>query len=120
MDIESVETQERTEAAMASNYSPKRRSPRRARNRVQIDLLPDVFQRVKATQKRVGLDSPRAVFREAFRLFEWYSMRMEEGWSIQLTDRVGRVRDVEILTGVYANSSRSLCSWPRTDSSVGA
>ncbi len=63
---------------------------RRTRRRVQLDLLPEVFDRVVAVQEQVGLDSPRDVFRQAFRVYEWYVSRRSQGWNVQLTrdDRV--------------------------------
>lgn len=78
------------------------RGLRTRRRRVQLDLLQDVYARVERVQQIAGLDSPRAVFRESFRIFEWYTKRRVEGWSIQLVDAHGRVREVEIFGDLMA------------------
>lgn len=78
----------------ASNTSQQRR--RQSRQRVQLDLLPTVYDRVFELQVVNNLDSVRTVFREAFRLYEWYTLRKLQGWRIQLVHKDGRVADVDL------------------------
>ncbi len=73
------------------------RPSRQRRKRIQLDLLEQVFARVVAVQHVTHLESTRAVFREAFRLFEWYTRKRSEGWKIQLVNDAGQIRDVEFL-----------------------
>ena len=73
------------------------RTVRTRRRRVHLDLLQDIYTRVVAVQRVNGLDSPRAVFREAFRIYEFCTKRRLEGWSIQLVDPAGSVRAVELF-----------------------
>jgi hypothetical protein len=69
---------------------------RRGRRRIQMDLLPEVYERVIALQRKNGLDSTQAVFRQGFRLYEWYNARRAEGWGIQLVHPDGRKMYVDL------------------------
>ena len=69
---------------------------RRGRRRIQMDLLPEVYERVIALQRKNGLDSTQAVFRQGFRLYEWYNARRSEGWGIQLVHPDGRKMHVDL------------------------
>jgi hypothetical protein len=84
----------------ANGSVPEPRSPlqrrRHSRQRVQIDLLPAVYDRVFELQVVNNLDSVRTVFREAFRFYEWYTLRKLQGWKIQLVHKDGRVADVDL------------------------
>jgi hypothetical protein len=69
---------------------------RRRRRRIQLDLLPDIYDQVVQLQVANGLDSVRSVFRQAFRLYLWYTTRRSQGWTIQLVHRDGRVAMVDL------------------------
>lgn len=83
-------------ASMVKAKRPSLRRGRGRRRRVQLDLLGDVFERVVKIQELNGLESVRVVFRQAFRLYEWYTVRRLEGWSIQLVHRDGRIAHVDL------------------------
>jgi hypothetical protein len=86
------------EAVSAVVTTGHRQRARRQRRRVNLDILVDVHRRVVEVQRLAGLSSVRDVFREAFRFYEWYTKRKVEGWSIQLVNAEGHVREVEILS----------------------
>jgi hypothetical protein len=87
----------------------ERRPSRRRRRRVQLDLLADVYDRVVDIQHRTGIDSVRSVFREAFRLYEWYVVRRSQGWTVQLVHEDGRVAVVDLgLEGERSMSGSSV------------
>jgi hypothetical protein len=81
-----------------SRARTERRGTRRRRRRVQLDLLPHVYDRVVEIQLVNGMDSVRSVFRQAFRIYEWYTTRRLEGWTIQLVHQDGRVMTVDLGT----------------------
>jgi hypothetical protein len=81
-------------AESGDTRSPVRR--RQNRQRVQIDLLPAVYDRVFELMVVNNLDSVRTVFRDAFRLYEWYTRRRLQGWEIQLVHKDGRVAEVDL------------------------
>lgn len=80
---------------LSGSRRPARSKKRSRRIRVQLDLLPEVYERVIGLQRRFVLDSVRTVFRLAFKLLEWYLVRRSEGWSIQLV-RDGQVVFVDL------------------------
>jgi hypothetical protein len=77
-------------------HKTQRKPERRRRRRVQLDLLPDVYDRIVQIQLINGLDSVREVFRQAFRLYEWYTTRRSEGWAVQLVHSNGDVVFVDL------------------------
>jgi hypothetical protein len=97
-----METIERNSSSNDANQAHRQRTParkvtqRRGRRRVQLDLLPEVFERASRLQRKNGLDSMQSVFRESFRLYEWYNTRRSEGWAIQLAHPDGRVMMVDL------------------------
>lgn len=75
-----------------SSVQPRRQK----RQRVTIDLLPAVYDRVFELMVLNNLDSVRTVFRDAFRLYEWFTLRRLQGWTIQLVHKDGRVAEVDL------------------------
>ena len=98
--MQDTEVQDITDVRQSENAlgpaRADRRTVRRRRRRVQLDLLPDVYDRVVELQLANGFDSVRSVFRQAFRLYEWYTTRRSQGWTIQLVHQDGRVAIVDL------------------------
>lgn len=97
---------------MGESHAEPRSAPHRRRQnrqRIQLDLLPAVYDRVFELQVVNSLDSIRTVFREAFRLYEWFTLRRLQGWTIQLVHKDGRVAEVDLgLVGERVSLSRLL------------
>lgn len=62
--------------------------------RVSLDLSPETFRKLEALEIMMDLDSKAAVLRQALKLTHALMEMRVEGWTIVLTSKDGREREV--------------------------
>ena len=67
------------------------------RRHVQLDFTPRAMERLKDLRREVPSATSNAeIVRRALLLFEWYLIKQEDGWTLQLVTK-DTVQDVHLI-----------------------